>query len=66
MRSYAMKRLTYLLWGKGLTVASQDQELILVSELVLLNIRECRDDLLLGGQLGTFFELKISNGARQG
>jgi hypothetical protein len=49
-----------------LTVAGNDQELILVGEVVLLDIGVSGDNLVLGRQLGTLLELKVTNGAREG
>jgi hypothetical protein len=51
---------------KGLTVASENKEFILVSQLVLLDVREGSNNLALRRQLSNLFELKVTNGARQG
>lgn len=48
-----------------LTIAGKNHEFVLVSEIVLLNIREGGDDLVLGGQLGALLELKVTNSARK-
>jgi len=48
------------------TIAGDDQELVVVGQLVDGNVRQGRDYLGLGRQVGALFELEIANGARQG
>lgn len=50
---------------KSRTVTSDDQKFVLVRELVYANVRESSDNLAFWRQVGTFFELKISDGAGQ-
>ena len=54
------------LWVCELTVASNNEELVVVAHLVNHNIGVGRDNLLLGRQLGALLELEIANGSRQG
>jgi hypothetical protein len=53
------------LWLSQLTIASKNEELVVVAHLVDHNIGVGRDNLLLGRQLGALLELEIANGSRQ-
>lgn len=48
------------------TIASNDEELILLGDVVLLDVGEGGDDLVLGRKVGALLELKVTDGARQG
>jgi hypothetical protein len=50
---------------KAHTVASYDDKLVVLGELMLGDVRVCGDYLLLGGKLGRLLELEVANGARQ-
>ena len=47
------------------TVASYDQELVVVSHLMLGDVGVCCDYLLLRGKFGGLLELKVANGSGQ-
>lgn len=48
------------------TIASNDQELILFGDIVLVNVGVGSDDLTLGRKVGALLELEVADGARQG
>lgn len=47
------------------TIAGDDEELVVISELVNRDVGECRDNLLFGRQVGALLELKVSDGPAQ-
>jgi hypothetical protein len=49
-----------------LTVARHHEKLVVFVDVVYLNIRERRDYLLLGREIGALFELKVTYRTRQG
>jgi hypothetical protein len=51
--------------GGGRTIASNNEELVVIAHLVNHDIGICRDDLLLGCQLGALLELKVADRSRQ-
>ena len=48
-----------------LTIASNDEELIVLGDIVSHNIWVCCHDLLLRSKVGALLELKIADGTRQ-
>ena len=48
-----------------LTIASNDQELVVLADVMYLNIRVGGDYLLLRGKFGALLELKVSDGPRK-
>jgi hypothetical protein len=48
------------------TIASNDEELIVVGKVVNGHVGVRRDNLKLGGKLGALLEFEIANGTRQG
>ena len=51
--------------GRELTIARDDKEFIVRRDLVGNNVRERRDDLLLGRKVCALLEFKVAEGARQ-
>ena len=49
-----------------LTIASHNQEFVILIDIMYLNVWESGDYLLLGRKVGTFLELEIANRTRQG
>lgn len=49
-----------------LTVAGENEKLVVVGQIVRLDVGEGRHDLGLGRELGTLLELKVSNGPGEG
>ncbi len=49
-----------------LTIAGNDEELVVLAHLVDDDIGIGRDNLLLGGELGALLELEVSDGSREG
>jgi hypothetical protein len=51
---------------KVLTIACNDQELVILVDVVYLDVRERGDYLLLGWEIGALLELKVTYRTRQG
>jgi hypothetical protein len=49
-----------------LTIASNNQELVVLVDVVYLDVRESSDYLLLRGKVGALLELEVAYRARQG
>ena len=47
------------------TIAGNDKELVIFSDLVYRDVRECGHNLLLRGEVGTLLELEVANGSAQ-
>jgi len=48
-----------------LTVAGNNEELVILGQVVNHNVGECGHDLLFRRELGALLELEISNGSRE-
>jgi hypothetical protein len=46
-----------------LTIAGDDQELVVLVDVMYLNVRESSDYLLLGRKIGALLELEVADGA---
>jgi hypothetical protein len=47
--------------SNNLTIAGDDQELVVLVDVMYLNIREGSDDLLFGRKVGAFLELEVTD-----
>jgi len=61
---YLTEKLDSSTWGSRfsvLTVASDDQKLIIIGDIMGLHIRECGHNLRLWREVGALFEFKVAN-----
>lgn len=47
--------------SNNLTIAGDDQELVVLVDVMYLHIREGSDDLLFGRKVGAFLELEVTD-----